>query len=164
VAQFTPQPPFPWSPKQASFPVAAAPALGAPAPEVTVVPGPGEEAGDAGRRRHVRLRIISPRGAPAATLVIPESAGLQSVRVGEAAPQGTPRAQLGWYRVGLLALPPEGMEVDLVLSAAGPVDAYVTDRSYGLPPSGDALKKARPASAVPIQDGDVTVVSRKIKI
>jgi hypothetical protein len=61
-------------------------------------------------------------------------------------------------------MPAEGIEMSFTLPSASPVEAYLLDESYALPPDGMFLKKARPPDAVPSQDGDATVVSRRIEI
>ena len=160
VAAFSarPEAPFPWSPPGARSFVAPAPALGAPAPELAVLAD-----SPAGGGRHLRLRLSSPRGASAAVLYIPAAAGLTSIKLDGAAAE-SPSPAAGWYRQTLLGIPPQGMELEVEVAAAAPLEWYVTDRTYGLPPAGDALRKARPAAAVAVQDGDLTVVSRKVKI
>jgi hypothetical protein len=164
AAAFTREPEllYPWSPPRARFPVAPAPPLGAPAPQLTVL----ADTATAGRR-HVRLRLTSPRGATAANLILPEEAQLQSIRIEGVEvpyPKGKPAAFLGRYEVAVLTLPKEGVEMDLVLGNPRPLDGYIFDRSLGLPPAGDALRRARPATAVTFQEGDTTVVSRKVRI
>ena len=69
-----------------------------------------------------------------------------------------------WYRVALLTLPPEGLELEIVLADPTARDWYVLDSTPGLPPAGAALLKARGLEAVAIQDGDSTQVSRKFRI
>ena len=59
---------------------------------------------------------------------------------------------------------PEGVEMEVVLGAAQPLDWYVYDLSPGLPPGGEALVKARLPLAVTFQDGDTTLVARKMRI
>jgi Peptidase family M28 len=157
------QPAFPWSPSGARLPAAPAPALGAPAPELTVLED-SASGGQGGGQRHLRLRLISPRHAPSATVFIPAAASLQSVTIDGFAVPVKPAPFFGWYRQTLLTLPPQGAELDVVLGNGAPSDWYVNDRTFSLPPQGDALRRARPANAAPIQDGDVTIVSRKVKI
>jgi hypothetical protein len=164
AAEFAKEPEqlYPWSPPRARYPVAPAPPLGAPAPQLTVL----ADTVTAGRRQ-VRLRLISPRGAQAANLILPQEAQLQSIRIEGVEvpyPKGKPVAFLGRYEVAVLTLPKEGVEMDLVLGNPRPLDGYIFDRSLGLPPAGDALRKARPDDAVAFQDGDTTVVSRKVRI
>src|SRR5262249_33894024 len=111
-----------------------------------------------------RLKLVSPRGAPAATIFIPEAAKVESVQLEGLAAPVHPDAFGGWYRQAILTLPPQGIELTVVLGSTAPQDWYVNDRSFSLPPAGDALRKARPDTAAPQQDGDLTVVSRKVRI
>jgi hypothetical protein len=151
--------PFPWAP-MARLIVAPAPGPQAAAPELTVLAD-----SMTGGERHLRLRLTSPRGAPMGTVYVPAGAKLTSIKIDG---QSIPLASLGpsrdWHPYTSRTLPPAGSEIEVVLGAAQPMDWYVLDRSFGLPPSGQALLAARPKSAVPIQDGDVTLVSRKVRI
>ncbi|HYH45992.1 MAG TPA: M20/M25/M40 family metallo-hydrolase, partial [Thermoanaerobaculia bacterium] len=156
---------FPWfAGVQRSF-VAPAPLAGTlPPPEVTVL----SDSRSGGRRR-LRLRLVSPRGAHNASLFLPASAALESARVAGHEVPRLPSGRFvarggGWYGVTVLTLPPEGIEIELVLGSAGPVQATVLDRTPGVPPFGRALVRSRPATAAPIHDGDGTVVSRPVAL
>ena len=80
AAPFRPSgPAFPWSPPYSRPNAAAAPALAAaaaPAPELQVI-----ESSIVDGKRHLRLRLLSRRGAPAGTLHVPASARPEGVRV-----------------------------------------------------------------------------------
>ncbi|HYU33251.1 MAG TPA: M20/M25/M40 family metallo-hydrolase [Thermoanaerobaculia bacterium] len=161
AADFGPQPvsPFPWFPRQRAF-LAPAPPLGAPAPELAVV----QQTALPGGKRQLRLRLTSPRGAPRGTLYIPKEAQLESATF-DGRPVEVKRGQLGAYTfLATTTLPPQGVEFDVVLGQSAPQDWYLVDESPGLPPGGDALQKARPATTVAFQDGDITLVSRKVRI
>jgi len=161
AAKFARQPvaPFPWSPPMSRALAAPAPGLQAAAPELAVL-----EDSVAGGKRHLRLRLTSPRGAPAGTVCVPEAAKLESVEIdGQSVPMEEGQGG-GWRQFTNLTLPSQGSELTVVLGATQPLDWYVLDRSFGLPSSGQALLAARPKDAVPIQDGDVTLVSRKVRI
>jgi hypothetical protein len=162
---FAPQPgpPFPWSPPMARAFAGPAPGTGLPGPELTVV-----QQGNAGGKRVVRLLLTSPRGARGATLIIPEAARLESLKidgfpvVDPAAPNQGPAFPYRFF--SHLTLPAEGAEIEAVLGSAAPTDWYVMDNSPGLPPGGERLQQARPDTVVTIHDGDVTMVSRKVRI
>ena len=155
-----PEPAQAWAPFLRR-PVAPAPPIAAPAPELTVVSDTKE-----GARRVLRVRIISPRGAPIAQVMIPEATKVESITVeGQRVTSDPPETSWqGWFTATLLTLPPEGTEIEVVLGNPAPQDWFVLDRSLGLPPSGAALQKARPADATTSQDGDTTAVSRKVRI
>jgi hypothetical protein len=162
-----PAPAFPWSPPYARAASAPAPPLAAvPPPELQVL-----ESTVAGGGRHLRLRLVSRRGAPIGTLLVPVRAHPTAVRIdGHPLPEPDrrrPGQQLGpsdWLSFSNSTLPPAGCEIDLVLGDAGPLEIYGLDLSFGLPPAGAALLAARPPSAVPQQQGDTTLVSRRLKI
>jgi hypothetical protein len=156
---------FPWSlPFSLSF-VAPAPPLSAPGPELAVV---ADSVVDG--KRHLRLRLTSPRGARVGTVFIPAAAQLEAIDVeGETMPMGvppgvTPPRQRGWRSITDHTLPAGGALLDLVLGSTQPADWYVVDRTYDLPPSAQALVAARPKNTAALQDGDGTVVSRKVRI
>jgi hypothetical protein len=155
---------FAWLPAGWRLSTAPAPALQAAPPELQVL----ESTVTAGKR-HLRVRLLSHRGAPAATVWVPAAAHPESVKIeGHELPAvGGKRnqSQTGdWYSYGDVTLPPGGCVIDLVLGEPAPQDWYVVDSSPGLPPAGAALLAARPAFAVPIQEGDTTQVSQKVKI
>ncbi len=147
-------------------PAPALPAGAAVAPDLQVL-----ESSVAGGKRHLRLHLVSRRGAMIATLWVPGAAHPESVTVeGHRVPDGgwrVGRPRVGpsdWLRYSDLTLPAAGCDLDLVLGDAGPLELYATDVTPGLPPSGAALLAARPVTAAPFQEGDATVVSRKVKI
>src|SRR6185295_16129998 len=138
AAEFASKPvaPFPWSPPMSRAVIAPAPALKAAAPELVVL-----EDVAAGGKRHLRLRLTSPRGAPVGTIQIPEGAKLESIVIdGQRFPMEDGRGrrpavpQVGWQSYTNFTLPSQGSEIEVVLGAAQPTDWYVIDRSYGLPP------------------------------
>jgi hypothetical protein len=159
-----PVPAFPWLPQVTSF-TAPAPRLDAPGPELKVL-----EDSVAEGKRHLRLQLTSPRGAPVGSIAVPAEARIESIKIdGHAFPTterrvGPLNASRDWKLFSNLTLPPGGTEVEVVLGSTAPANWYVIDRSFGLPPSGQALLAARPKSAVSIQDGDTVVMSRKVKI
>jgi hypothetical protein len=154
--------PYPWSSPQSRALAAPAPALGLAAPALTVV-GDSVEGG----KRRLRLRLSSPRGAQVGFIVIPAAAKLESIRVQGRELPGPPIPQLAnapWRNLTYHTLPLQGGELDVVLGETKPLEWYVGDRTYGLPPGGEALRKARPATVTTLQLGDVTTVSRKVRI
>ncbi len=152
-----PVPPFPWSAPLIRAYAAPAPAQTFPAPSLAVV---RDET--AAGKRHLVVHLSSPRGATNVFVFIPTAARVETATVaGERVP-----LRRNWpapYRsFQVLGLPPGGVDLDLVLGTTAPHEWYVLDRSAGLPPAGASLLQARPAWASPFQDGDVTLVSRKV--
>lgn len=158
-----PQPPFPWSGPNARAFVAPAPRLNAPPPELTVL----SDSVVAGKR-HLRLRLSSPRGAMVGTVLIPTAAQPETIRMDGQPLQATGRfgafRGMRWRAVSHANLPPQGSEWEVVLGSTQPTEWIVMDQSYGLPPSARPLLEARPDYAVPVQDGDGTMVSRKLRL
>jgi hypothetical protein len=158
AVDFKPGPPFPWIPKLVQGLSAPAPLQDLPGPELTVVRDEKTEG-----KRHLRLHLASPRGAKAAFAFPPESAGVESAMVGGVKIPYR-RSSRRLQSLGSLTLPPGGIDIDLVLSASAPQTWYVVDRTPGLPETGDALARARPGWTSTGQEGDVTMVFRKIEL
>jgi hypothetical protein len=125
-------------------------------------------------KRHLRLRLTSPRGAQVATVFIPAQAQVEAIQVdgedvpmggrGKGGQRGPARPQRGWQGVTYHTVPPQGGVLDIVLGSTQPNDWYVVDRTYDLPAAAQGLAAARPKTAATIQDGDRTLVSRKVRI
>jgi len=164
-----PGPPFPWSSPGTSARSAPAPPLAAaaaPPPELQVL-----ENAVAGGKRHLRLRLMSRRGALIGSVWIPAQANPESVTIeGHPVPAtgwrgGKPHwGPSDWRAYSDVTLPAAGCEMDIVLGDAEPLELYAGDFTPGLPPAGAALLAARPPAAVPQQQGDTTLVSRKMKL
>jgi hypothetical protein len=151
---------LPWARPAPAF-VAPLPSLGLPHPTLELL---REEAGLDGRRR-LTLRLSSPRGAPEIGLAFAGAVPPGSIRV-----QGQPLAppylrgrssDNGISLVSFEAAPLEGVVVELTLPAGG-TDAFVLDRSPGLPASAQTIAAQRPATLVPAHGGDTTVLYRRV--
>lgn len=104
-----------------------APALNQSEPEMTIL----EDKTEAGVRS-LRLNLRSPRGAWAVMAdITAESAILEGGLYGEHYNQETPHDTL-FFKV--IALPPEGVEIEIKLLAGTPVIIRLADVSPGLPP------------------------------
>ena len=150
----------PWFGERGTSNVAPAPAEPLAPPEITVAPAGA--AGAAGTRV-VTLDVASARRAPRLTITWRSDAETVAVRINGVAPPPRParwRSFLapGWNRIAIRG---SAAHIELTLRGPAPAEAIITDTSFGLPASGAALIKARDASgAVPVHDGDVTIVER----
>ncbi|MGA8223907.1 MAG: M20/M25/M40 family metallo-hydrolase [Candidatus Acidiferrales bacterium] len=153
--------PHPWTGAPAFL--ADAQPLDLAAPTFTIL----ESAVD-GAKRSYRALLRSERGAPAAALLFPPDAGIDSVRVeGEPVQPQTERMRQylnGWTYYRFPTMPGKGIEFKFTLPTGKPVEVHVLDQKYGLPMEGTFLLKARPLTATASQDGDVTVVSRRVQL
>jgi hypothetical protein len=61
-------------------------------------------------------------------------------------------------------MPSKGVEISFTLPPGKPFEVYAADQTFGLPLEGMFLLKSRPLTATPSQDGDVTVVSRRVQL
>lgn len=158
----SPERALPWSRSARAF-AARVPAAGLAPPELTVQ----SDRQDGGKRR-LRLRLTSPRGAPAAALAF--QGAMPPIEAATVTSRGRPPVSVRSRLLSALpllqfaTLPPEGIELDLVLGAPQSIEVIVADQSSGLPPLGQPLSAARPPTAVTSQDGDVTVVWRRLKL
>ena len=155
---------FAWTPADEpswTAPAAPVPAL---APTLTLEPEVPEVRGAWGR--YLKLRLRSPRGARSAALVIPDAAGVRWLAIAGKTVPRYPEHRREWYRDvrhhPIVAIPPEGLVVELVIQEQAPVELTILDVSEGLPPAGAPLELARPAWAVPSHAGDRTVLSRRL--
>jgi hypothetical protein len=151
--------PWPWSSEQ-SLAVKAGPRALLPAPDFELLANAGE-----GARRRVTVRLRSSRGAEVVGLAVAMSSHPDAIRVEGAPLEPNPWADAPWTFFECVTTPEGGVEVELTVDARAPAEAFVYDRTPGVP-DGDARKllDARPPNIVPIQNGDVTVVARHVEL
>lgn len=146
--------PFPWSGELAYTAPAAIPDdIGTEAPRVELL-GRGE--------RSVRVRAKAIRPDESLLLAFPTAHAPRFVRV-----EGEPaRLQpAGAFQVlRIFGLPPEGLVLELGTSGPQRIEAVVVASSPGLPAEAKPLLDARPVWAVPSQDGDRLLVSRRLAL
>ncbi len=156
---------FPWSPERRF--AAEAPDLKLAAPELRIL---GAET--MGGKVRYDVKLSSPRGAPEISVVFPVSAGVTAIEVdGHALEEPSGRvleylrsAVPGWRFCEIPTVGADGVEMKFIVGNASSMEVYVGDKSYSLPPEGLAIAGARPADTVTSQDGDVTLVSRRVRI
>ncbi len=152
---------IPWDARPAF--VAAAPRLDSAPPTFTVL-----EASEANGTRTYRALLRSERGAPRAAVFFPPTSGVESVRIGGQPMQ--PESSLvrdlyhGWTAYSCPAMPAGGIEISFSVPVGKPVEVSVSDQSYGLPPERRFLLNSRPLTAAPSQNGDVTIISRRVQL
>lgn len=157
----TPRGLFPWE-RGAAF-VADAPRLGVAAPTFTFLESSVAEA-----KRRYRMLLRSERGAPEAMVLFPPDSGIESARMEDfAIPAESERVERylkGWTLYDCDTMPAKGVELSFTLPVGKPVEVYVIDKTFRLPDEGEFLLKARTPTATRSQDGDATVVSRRIQL
>jgi hypothetical protein len=158
--------PFPWD----AGPVFLAPAsnLNNPAPTLTILESTPQEG-----QRSYRALLRSERGAPVVMALFPPAAApaaptVTEVRMNGRSAETVPGRRAdsygGWKVYRCLTTPPEGVEIAFTLPSGGPLEIFAADASYGLPVEGRFLLSARPPTAAPSQNGDVTIVSRRVDL
>ena len=147
-------PAYPWTRRAVS---AKSEPLNVPAPVFEVT-----SATDENGHHKLRGKVRSPRGAAMVGFLF----GDRRIEMKVAGHYAYPRNVGDGNLVAILAPPAEGtlIEIDAVGEGALPMQLF--DRSSGVPAGtpADAAVKARPAEAVPSQDGDVTIVSTKLSL
>jgi hypothetical protein len=153
--------PFPWS--RATAFVADAPRLDLAPPTFTI-----QQSGVENGRRAYQTLLLSLRGAPQETVLFPPGSGIDSVRM-----EGVPirpeserefRFLNGWAAYACDTMPAGGVSLSFTLPVGKPVVVFVVDKTFKLPNEGKFLVEARPPTATPSQDGDVTLVSRRVEL
>ncbi|MEO8035427.1 MAG: M28 family peptidase [Acidobacteriota bacterium] len=141
--------------------VADAPAAAMPPPVATVISDTAHDG-----RRTVILDVASTRKAPRISLSWHSEAVTEMFTINGVTPPPRPprfRSFLapGWNRVTVRG---SSARIEIVTQGSAPAEATLTDASFGLPPTGASLAAARDASgAVPVHEGDLTIVERHLK-
>lgn len=152
---------FPWD-TQASF-EADAPHLDLAAPTFTILDSFVRK-----NRRHYTVLLRSERGAPQAAVLFPPGSGVEGVRIQgqRVAPENRRAIRFlnGWTAYSCDGIPAAGVNMTFTLPVGKTVEITAIDRSYGLPPVGAFLSIARPLTATQSQEGDLTVVSRRVQL
>src|SRR5262249_2765266 len=121
-------------------------------------------AGPGGDARVITVDVASARHAQRVNILW-HAAETVAVRIHGVTPPPRPARwhsflALGWNRV---AIRRSSAHLEITVRGGAPVEAIVFDTSFGLPASGAALQHARDASgAVPVHDGDVTIVEHRM--
>jgi len=152
--------PFPWSTTPAF--VAEAPRLELPAPTFTIL-----ESSHTADKRSYHALLRSERGASEAMVLFPPDSGIDSVRMdGTPVEPEAPRLREylnGWIIYDCVTMSAKGVEISFTLPPGKPFDVYAADQTFGLPLEGMFLLKSRPLTATKSEDGDVTMVSRRVQ-
>jgi len=148
---------FPWSGTQ--YLVAPAEEVDAEGPALQILSD-----GQVGENRTVQLLLRSPRGAARIDLRVPAARLASITAAGHELPVDAGGAQGEDYALWCYGLACDGLEVTLELVGAEPVPVLVADLSPGLPAGGEGLLRARPATAVPFQEGDATILWRRVEL
>ncbi|QRO00998.1 M20/M25/M40 family metallo-hydrolase [Archangium violaceum] len=153
---------YPWEPEGFLY-LAEGPGVSLPAPELVV----NEDMSTNGSRR-MRVTATSSRRAGRLQLALPPESELKAVTVqGLELPKGRggfDACLWGWNLIQIHEPPPEGVAITLELGATQPLKLFLRDVSPGLPAEGQRLGQARDREAISFEDGDVTVVTRQLKL
>ncbi|NLG09177.1 MAG: M28 family peptidase [Deinococcales bacterium] len=118
-----------------------------------------------GDERRLTFRLASPRGAERVTLLVPPAARATRLEVGAAgrAIEYDPDAN-EHQAFDCRGRACDGLELTLHVDADGPLELVLFDQTAGLPEGGEALLAARPATATPSFEGDVTLSFNRLLV
>ncbi|HTS12124.1 MAG TPA: M20/M25/M40 family metallo-hydrolase [Candidatus Limnocylindrales bacterium] len=152
--------PFPWNTSSAFL--ADAPHLDFAPPSLTIL-----ESSTVGNVHNYRTLLYSSRGATQATIFFPPDSGIENARAEDIPLQPETKRVRNyfndWFAYSCETMTPKGVEISFSLPVGRPVEVYVVDETFGLPNEGSFLLKSRPLTATPSQDGDITLVSRRVQ-
>jgi hypothetical protein len=152
-----PVPVFPWIDQPAH--IAKAQSTGSPPPGLEVL-----SVEDSAGQRLVEARLHSPRDADWITLHIPAGTLLSVGVEGYELLVNRDAAWHGYYTLDCQGRACDGLPVRLSLETTDPVEILVIDRSGGLPAGGDDWTEARGPAAVPVSEGDLTVILKRVEL
>ena len=118
-----------------------------------------------GAGRRVTLTLNGAPGANRMFVVIPKSADLARIDSGghSYTPDKDSLNPIGNI-FGCLTDDCRTRSVTLSFASKTPVEVWIGEQHYGLPPDGAKLLQARPATASAIHAGDTTIVFGKLKL
>lgn len=152
-----PLPIFPWIGQPLH--VVAAQSTASPPPGLEVV-----SVNDAGGGRTIEARLRSDRGGDWISLHVPAGTLLSVGVEGYDLPVNRDEAWNGYYTLDCHGRACHGLPVRLGFETTDPVEMLVIDRSSGLPAGGDAWTEARGPTAVPVSEGDLTIILKRVEL
>lgn len=144
--------------------------LYAAAPTRTVTPPSIEILSDepVAAGRVLRLRLLAGEERDGLTLGVPRSAGPARLSIPatgyEVQLTGAESSTTGLANFRCHGPACDGLEVEVRLENRGGLQFIIAAHSFGLPEIGAPLQAARPSTAVPSQDGDVSVVFARVTV
>src|SRR5262249_49783758 len=144
------------------FPWSTPPVLQAETPSVGLPPPEARLQADENGARRVVVHVRSARGARVIGVLVPPDGTARVTRV-EGHNIGEAGAATGWQVVRVEGVPDTGFDAELS-APVGVIELTVMDETPGVPPPSASVVAARPPNATTTQRGDVTVVSRRIRL
>lgn len=153
--------PFPWQTRGAFL--TDAPHLDLAPPTFTIL-----NLAVANGKRSYSALLRSERGAPQAMVFFPPDSGVADLRAEDSPmPIEESRARKylnGWSIFNCVTMTAKGVAINFTLPEGKSVEVYAVDQTFRLPDEGSFLLKSRPLTATRSQDGDVTLVSRRVQL
>jgi len=143
--------------------IAKAPLLDLPPPALTIQ----QVSSSQGKRSYI-AGLRSQRGAPLVGVAFPPDSQVELISVQGYMFPPWQQERLrqystdGWRSYSCWTTALEGVQIQFTAPSTKPLSLFLLDESYGLPPEGKFLQDARPSTVVPIRNGDMTIVSRRV--
>jgi len=155
---------YPWDETEPAFLTADVETLPVPPPQIDPLELEETELG-----RRIRARLHSPRRAARGALVFENPQRIESLRLAGwdfdlQTEEIRARYPDGRRVVRFATMPAMGIEFEITVTGSEPFIVFAVDYSYGLPPDGDPVTKARPSNVVPIGRGDLTIVHTRVEL
>ncbi|HEY4939873.1 MAG TPA: M20/M25/M40 family metallo-hydrolase [Rhizomicrobium sp.] len=118
-----------------------------------------------GAGRRVTLTLRGSNSANRMFVVVPNGSGLSRIEIAGKAfvPAKDSLNPVGTI-FGCVTDDCRGMSVTLSFDSKRPVDIWLGEQRYGLPPDGAKLVQARPNTTIPSQNGDTTIVFGTLRL
>jgi hypothetical protein len=145
--------PSPWI--ETSLPVAPAPTVRRAATVLETRPANGTTR---------RFRLKPGAATQLLGLIIAKQQPVDAIRIAGHPVSLEPRRSQAYRWAYFVAPPADGIEIDIDAPGDTPIDAYLIDRSIGLPAGGRPLIDARGELAVPAHRGDTWEIFRRVTL
>jgi hypothetical protein len=118
-----------------------------------------------GDKRRITLSLQGTSAANQMVLLIPGKAHLRSIEIDGQMLKADPATDEGpGVIIGCVSSDCRTKTITLELASRGPVDITLGEQRLGLPPDGQKIAAARPREAITSQNGDTTLVLKKLTI
>jgi len=120
--------------------------------------------GPQGKGRVIVLTVHASDRANRVVVVVPKSAGLTKIDFRGKTFTPRPDSLLPGTLIACVTDDCRSMRLKLTFATAARVDLTLGEQTYGLPEDGGKLARARPATTIPSQNGDNTIVFGKLTL
>ena len=130
----------------------------APPPQLTIL-----DQSPTPRGRQVVFGLTSPRGAGRLDLYLPIAHLRRISANGFELPVKPSDTLEGFYHLACFGFQCSGLEVSLEINGQDLAPAYLSDSTFGLPPTDKELADTRPPDSIQAEWGDLTVIWNRLE-